>query len=155
MRKLTDKMEVELRRLEVVAHKYGTMLVSNGLKNCKRQPIINLLLITSEGTVFNDCIDTKGQKKDAEFIAKFIETGVHERIPAYLQGTESVVVMDGACKRALTLLEQRFTNLIAVPCANLIAVPEWNYKLEEQTQKVKHDGMKVKRDPNHLTMDLC
>ena len=246
MRKATDKMEVELRRLEVVAHKYGTTLVSDGWKNCKRQPIINLLLITSEGTVFIDCIDTKGQKKDAEFIVKFIETGVKERIPAYLQGTESVVVMDGACKRALTLLEQRFTNLIAVPCAchgldlmleklfgqsgkttmkqqewvyhvvqrlefivgfvlnhefslglyrkysdnsvdgvkkellkaadtrfaskfllicrvvdvhnnleRMVVDPEWNYRLEEQTPKVKHDGMKVKREIQTTSLWTC
>ena len=71
MRKATDNMEAELRRLEVVAHKYGTTLVSDGWNNCKRQPIINLLMITSKGTVFIDCIDTKAsQKKDAEFIVK-------------------------------------------------------------------------------------
>ena len=45
-------------------------------------------MITSEGTVFIDYIDTRGQKKDAEFIVKFIEKALKEQTPAFLQGTE-------------------------------------------------------------------
>ena len=35
MQKAIDNMEAELRRLEVVAHKYGTTLVSDGRKIAK------------------------------------------------------------------------------------------------------------------------
>ena len=151
--------------------------------------------------------------------------------------------MDGACKRALTFLEQRSTNLIAVPCAchaldlmleklfgqsgkttlkqqewvynvvqrlefiagfvlnhefslglyrkysengvkkellkaadtrfaskfllicravdvhnnleRMVVDPEWNNRLVEQTPKVKHDGMKVKREIQATSLWTC
>ena len=55
MKKSIDNMEIELKRLQVVAEMYCITVVSNGWKNCRRQPIVNLVLITRDGAVFIDC----------------------------------------------------------------------------------------------------
>ena len=110
-------MEIELKRLQIVAEKYGTTIVSDGWKNCRRQPIVNLLMISSDGVVFIDCIDTTGRKKDANFIVDFVQRGLEERVPKCLKGTECLVVMDGACSKALAQLEERSPHLITSKCA--------------------------------------
>ena len=117
MKKSIIDMEIELERLQIVAEKYGTTVVSDGWKNCRRQPIVNLLMISSDEVVFIDCIDTTGHKKDANFIVDFVQRGLEERVPKCLKGTECLVVMDGACSKALALLEQRSTHLITSKCA--------------------------------------
>ena len=117
MRKAVVSMEHELKRLKIVAESYGTTVVSDGWKNCKRQPIINMVMISSDGVVFIDCIDTKGHKKDADFIDNFIQRGLEDHVPKCLKGTECLVVMDGACTKALALLEKRLTHLVTATCA--------------------------------------
>ena len=61
-------------------------------------------------------IDTKGRKKDAKFIIDSIQRGLDERVPKCLQGKECLVVMDGACTKALALLEKRLRHLITTKC---------------------------------------
>ena len=73
MKKSMDNMEIELKRLQVVAEKYGKTIFSDGWKKCKRQPIINLVMVTRDGVVFIDCIDTKSHQKHVKFIIDFIQ----------------------------------------------------------------------------------
>ena len=109
-------MEHESHRLEIVAERYGTTVVSDGWKNCRRQPIINMV-ISSNGLVFIDCIDTKGHKKDVDFIVNFIQRGLIDHVPKCLKGTECLKVMDRPCTKALAILEKLLTHLVTAKCA--------------------------------------
>ena len=65
MKKSIIDMEIERERLQTVAQKYVATVASDGWKICRRQPIVNFLMISSDGLVFIDCIDTTVRKEDA------------------------------------------------------------------------------------------
>lgn len=92
----------------------GVTLVSDGWTSVQNRPIINFLMVSSEGAMFLSAIDTSGKEKNAEYIAEMLEVQI-EKI-----GKEKVVqvVMDSAasCVAAGKLVMKKFPSIVCSPC---------------------------------------
>ena len=56
----------------------GTFGVSDGWKSCKSEPIVNYLLETTSGTIFQKACNTEGKHNTGLFVANFIEQCITE-----------------------------------------------------------------------------
>ena len=63
----------------------GATLISDGWSNVQNRPMINCFVVTGDGAMFVDGVDTFGQIKDAKFIANELSRNI-EAI-----GSENVV----------------------------------------------------------------
>jgi len=94
----------------------GVTLVSDGWTSFQSTPIINFLMISSEGSMFLSATDTSGQEKNAEYIAMLLEKQIKEI------GHNNVVliVMDRAasCVAADKLVMKKFPGIV---CSRLTA----------------------------------
>ena len=92
----------------------GVTLVSDGWTNVQSRPIINFLMVASEGAMFLAANDTSGKEKNAEYIAQLLGEQI-EKI-----GQEKVVqvVMDSAasCVAAGKLVMKKFPRIVSSPC---------------------------------------
>jgi hypothetical protein len=89
-------------------------VVSDGWTNVQNRPIINFLMVSSEGATFLSSTDTSGKEKNAAYIAQLLEERINEI------GQENVVqvVMDSAasCVAAGKLIMQTFSSIVCSPC---------------------------------------
>jgi hypothetical protein len=92
----------------------GVTLVSNGWTSVTNQPIINILVVSSEGPTFLSSVDTSGNEKTAEYIAALLG----ERIAEVGQDKVVQVVMDSAvsCAAAGKLIEEKNPSIVCSPC---------------------------------------
>lgn len=111
------ELAVVKHQVEEVKKKFtsqGVTLVSDGWTSVQHRPIINFLMITSEGATFLSSIDTSGQEKNATFIAKLLEGHIDEI------GHQNIVqiVMDSAasCVAAGKLVMAKFLSIVCSPC---------------------------------------
>lgn len=107
--------EAKLSEFKTQVSVTGGTLVSDGWTNVQSRPIINCLLVSGDGAMFLDAIDTSGETKDANFIANELERNINA------VGAENVVqvITDSAsnCLGARSILEQRFKHIVFSPCA--------------------------------------
>ena len=92
----------------------GVTLVSDGWTSVTNRPIINLLVVSSEGPTFLSSVDTSGNEKTAEYIAALIG----ERIVEVGQDKVVQVVMDSAasCVAAGKLIMKKYPSIVCSPC---------------------------------------
>lgn len=92
----------------------GGTLVSDGWTNVQNRAIINFLLVTGDGAMFVDGVDTSGQIKDADFIA----TELAKRIDSIGSDNIVQVVTDSAgnCVAARNKLAVKYTSIAFSPC---------------------------------------
>lgn len=92
----------------------GATLVSDGWTNVQNRAIINFLLVTPDGAMFVDGVDTTGQIKDADFIA--IE--LTKRIESIGSDNIVQVVTDSAgnCVAARNKLAVKYPSIVFSPC---------------------------------------
>ena len=92
----------------------GGTLVSDGWTNVQNKLMINSLIVTGDGTMFVDAIDTSGQTKSAAFIAQELSKTI-ETI-----GSEHIVqvVTDSAanCVAARRILNEQYPSITSSPC---------------------------------------
>ncbi len=50
----------------------GVSIVSDGWKDCKNRPLINVIAVCPKGAMFLKAVDCEGQVKDANFIAQLL-----------------------------------------------------------------------------------
>ena len=103
-------------RTRPILEQYMGSIASDGWKNCRRQSLLNVLLVTKNGAEYLKSFNTGGQPKTAEFIASFLRNVLND--PA-LMGKIIQVVMDNAanCKAAGVILKQEFTHFFFSGCA--------------------------------------
>lgn len=88
---------------------YGQSLVSDGWQDANRRPLINILLVSPAGEIFQEAIDTSGNTKSMQYIA--------DQVGKYITKDVDFVVMDGACSGAIELLTERYPWLSGVVCS--------------------------------------
>ena len=93
----------------------GVTLVSDGWTSVQNKPIINILMVSSEGATFLSATDTSGKEKNAEYIAQLLG----EQIDKVGQEKVVQVVMDSAasCVAAGKLLMEKYPNIVSSPCS--------------------------------------
>lgn len=122
----------------------GLSIVSDGWKDCKNHPLINVIVVCPKGAMFFRVVDCEGQVKDANFIAQLL-----------IESTESVgvdnvvqVITDNAkvCKSAGALVEARYDLIFWTPCTihslNLVMKAigtqiEWVKKVNEEGEEIQ------------------
>lgn len=77
-------------------------------KDCKNQPLINVIAVSLKGEMFLKLVDSEGQVKDAEFISKIL---IESR---EMVGANNIVqvIMDIVknCRVASALVEERYEH---------------------------------------------
>jgi len=58
----------------------GGTLTSDGWSNIQNRPVINCLLVTGDGAMFIDAVDTSGEVKDAAFIADELARNINSLV---------------------------------------------------------------------------
>jgi len=96
------ELAVVKHQVEEVKKKFtsqGVTLVSDGWTSVQHRPIINFLMITSEGATFLSSIDTSGQEKNATFIAKLLEGHIdeigHQNIVQIVMDSVAIQIANG------------------------------------------------------------
>ena len=93
----------------------GGTLVIDGWTSVQNRSIINLLLVTAEGSVFLDAVDVSGKTKDAKFIADILAESMEA------VGPENIVqvVSDSAanCVAGRNILAGRYPDIVFSPCS--------------------------------------
>ena len=112
---LTDYIVSLLQPLMEHIKRSGGTLISDGWTNCQGQPLLNLIVQTSQGPVFLFTKDSSMEIKSAEYIASVLKEALEQ------VGSENInmVVTDSAanCKAAGSMLEEKFPHLTWAPCA--------------------------------------
>jgi len=115
--KEVSNTEVILSEFKAQVAMNGGKLVCDGWTNVQNRPIINCLLVTGDGSMFLDAVDTSGETKDARFIASEVECNINA------VGVENVVqvITDSAsnCVGARNILEERIKHCFLCLCSTL------------------------------------
>ncbi|XP_059077784.1 uncharacterized protein LOC131876424 [Cryptomeria japonica] len=109
----------------------GVTIVSDGWKDAKNRPLINVIAVSPKGAMFLRAVDCEGQIKDGQFIAEILISAIES------VGSRNVVqvIMDNAknCRAAGLLVEQRYDHIFWTPCA----VHSLNLMIRRIGQKIK------------------
>ena len=93
----------------------GVTIVSDGWKDAKNRPLINVLAVSPKGAMFLKAIDCEGKVKDGPFIANILIEAIEQ------VGARNVVqvITDNAknCRAAGLLVEERYQHIFWTPCA--------------------------------------
>ena len=109
---LIDKELSDVKHKVEADTKQGVTLVSDGRTSVQSRPIINFLMISSEGSVFLSATDTSGQEKNAEYIAILLEKQIKVSQDKVVQ-----IVMDSAASCvAAGKLVVKFPGIVCSPC---------------------------------------
>ncbi len=114
---LLDELDAELREeLNVKIHAFdkttGQSLTSDGWEDVRRRPLLNALAVNPSGAYFIKSIDTSGETKDKEYIAKIMMELIEELGPKNVV----TVIMDGACRSAFPLITDKYPWIICMIC---------------------------------------
>lgn len=93
----------------------GVSIVSDGWKDSKNRPLINVIAVSPKGAMFLKAMDCEGQVKDGQFIADILIAAIEQ------VGARNVVqvITDNAknCRAAGLLVEERYSHIFWTPCA--------------------------------------
>ena len=122
----------------------GLSIVSDGWKDCKNRPLINVIAVCPKGAMFLRAVDCEGQVKDADFIARLLIESIES------VGVDNVVqvITDNAkvCRAAGALVEARYDHIFWTPCTvhslNLVMKAigtqiEWVKKVYEEGEEIQ------------------
>ena len=120
LQQAADIARSDREQLLVNVESFGGTIMSDGVKNMKRS-LINSTLMTSRGDFHIQCTDTKGAFKNAEYLKEDLKTAVINIGPKSV----IVIVLDGACKATLKLInaavlggrDEIFAKIFGVRCA--------------------------------------
>jgi hypothetical protein len=93
----------------------GVSIVSDGWRDQRNRPLINVIAICPQGAMFLKAIDCSGVEKDATFISTILIDAIES------VGPQNVVqvITDNAqvCKAAGLIVEGRYDHIFWTPCA--------------------------------------
>lgn len=111
-----SQVETQLQPARDSRERFGCTLTGDGWTNIQNRSLLNFLVVSPDGPVFEAVVDTSGEEKNAQYIAdEFIK--VIERV-----GSEKViqVITDSAaaCKAAGKLITERYPHITWTACAS-------------------------------------
>ena len=93
----------------------GVSIISDGWKDQRNRPLINVIAQSPKGAMFLKAVDCEGQQKDAQFIADILIEAIES------VGVENVVqvITDNAtvCRAAGLIVEGKYQHIFWTPCA--------------------------------------
>lgn len=110
-----SSVEVALRVIKNTWVETGVSIISDGWKDCKNRPLINVIVVSPKGAMFLKAVDCEGKIKDASFIANILIESIE------MVGPENVVqvIMDNAknCRAVGAIVEASYGHIFWTPCA--------------------------------------
>lgn len=114
LQKEKKSIEAQLKPIRDSWVETGVSIVSDGWKDCKNRPLINVIAVSPKGAMFLRAVDCEGEVKDAEFISRILIDSIE------MVGSENVVqvITDNAkvCRAAGALVEARYEHIFLTPC---------------------------------------
>lgn len=108
----------------------GVSIISDGWKDTKNQPLINVIAVCPKGAMFLKAVDCEGQVKDAQFIANILIQCIQDVGP---QNVVQVITHNAKnCRAPSMLIETRFEHIYWTPCA----VHSLNLMLQKMGRKI-------------------
>ena len=104
------KVDAKLAEFKNQLSTTGGTLASDGWSNIQNRPVINCLLVTGDGAMFIDAVDTSGEVKDSAFIADELARNIHS------VDADNIVQVVTDSVGARKLLQQRFKGIVFSPC---------------------------------------
>ena len=114
---LQEKEDVSRRvdHIEFNMSVHGATLVSDGWTSVQNRPIINFLLVSPDGAIFEHSCETSGCEKNAQYICDMVSSQIADI------GPEKIVqvVMDSAasCVAAGKLVSKTYPAIVCSPCS--------------------------------------
>ena len=109
----------------------GVSIISDGWKDQRNRPLINVIAQSPKGSMFLKAVDCEGQLKDSQFIADILIEAIE------LVGPENVVqvITDNAtvCRAAGLIIEGKYQHIFWTPCA----VHSLNLMLSKMGKKIE------------------
>ena len=107
-------IEVELQPIRDSWAQSGVSIVSDGWKDCRNRPLINVIVVCPKGAMFLKVVDCEGQVKDSEFISRILIDAIESVDPDNVVQ----VVTDNAkvCRAAGIIIESRYDHIFWTPC---------------------------------------
>jgi hypothetical protein len=113
----SEKQSVD-RQLQAIRDTWnetGVSIISDGWKDQRNRPLINVIAICPQGAMFLKAIDYNGVEKDATFISTILIDAIES------VGSHNVVqvITDNAqvCRAAGLIVEGRYDHIFWTPCA--------------------------------------
>ncbi|KAL0240131.1 hypothetical protein GEMRC1_010238 [Eukaryota sp. GEM-RC1] len=107
---------LQQRRSSFLANIYetGCSLVLDGWTDPCGRPLVNFIIVTPDGAMFYDCINTFGKSKDGKTIFLEIQKVIDRINPAYITNvvTDNAVPMVSAGR----LIEKKFRRIVWTRC---------------------------------------
>jgi hypothetical protein len=137
-------VEKQLKVIKDTWVETGVSIISDGWKDCKNRPLINVIAVSPKGAMFLKAVDCEGQVKDASFIANILIESID------MVGAANVVqvVTDNAknCRAAGSIVEATYNHIFWTPCTvhslNLIMQKigtkiEWVKKIYMEAEEIQ------------------
>lgn len=102
----------DVAQLKKIMATVGASITSDGWSDVNNRPLLNILVVTVAGSFFIKAINTEGNTKDKEYIARVIIEAIRADGP----GNVVLVVMDGACRASFPIIEKEFPHVICLCC---------------------------------------
>jgi hypothetical protein len=158
-------VELQLKPIRESWIQSGVSIVSDGWKDCKNRPLINVIAVSPKGSMFLRAVDCEGEVKDAEFISRILIDSIES------VGPDNVVqvITDNAkvCRAAGALVEARYDHIYWTPCTvhslNLVMKAigtqiEWVKEIYEEGEEIQmfvtnhHMSQAIFRTYSHLEL---
>ena len=137
-------VEAQLQPIKDFWVQSGVSIISDGWKDCRNRPLINVIVVCPKGAMFLKAVDCEGQVKDAEFISRILIDAIES------VGPDNVVqvVTDNAkvCRAAGIIVESRYDHIFWTPCTvhslNLVmkaigAEIDWVKRIYEEGEEIQ------------------
>jgi hypothetical protein len=100
-------------KLKPIMKDVGATVISDGWTSTSNRPIVNVILgINSFGHTLRKAVDTSGEEKNMEYIAKLVCEVIEDVGPTNVVA----VCMDGACKGAFDHIQKKYPWMQCYPC---------------------------------------
>eukprot|EP00253_Pinus_taeda_P018744 PITA_18744 len=109
---------------------FGVTIVSDGWKDTRRRPLINIIATSPKGAMFIKVEDCSGEMKDAQFIANVIIKAIEQIGPNRV--VQVITNNAPVCKAAGLVIKGRYDHIFWTPCI----VHNLNLILKEIDNKV-------------------
>ncbi|XP_057832721.2 uncharacterized protein LOC131043529 [Cryptomeria japonica] len=129
--KEVNRVEDALKPIRDSWTETGVTIVSDGWKDAKNRPLINVIAVSPKGAIFLKVVDCEGQVKDGQFIAEILISAIESVGPRNVVQ----VITDNArnCRAAGLLVEERYDHIFWTPCV----VHSLNLMLQRIETKIK------------------
>eukprot|EP01018_Ginkgo_biloba_P006444 Gb_30342 [translate_table: standard] len=136
-------VELTIEPIRTSCRTTSVSIIFDGWTNARSKPLINVIVVSPNGSMFLNVVDCKGELKDAPFIANIFINAIESVGPSNVM--QIIINNARVCKATELLVEARYKHIFWTPCVvhslNLILKKIGNIEWMEITDKSKEIEM--------------